>query len=43
MPSKCELCGTRENVKQCKCSDCLQESADGRALCKECANNIYED
>ena len=40
---ECELCGIEsDKVKRCRCSDCLELSDDGRDLCRECANGIYQ-
>lgn len=39
----CELCGHRKQGERCHCSVCTEENGkDGRDLCAECANNIYQ-
>lgn len=41
MTDECELCGNDADGR-CKCSVCLEEGSNGRALCRACANNIFE-
>lgn len=41
---ECELCGeARSDVDRCRCADCREVNGnDGRLLCYQCANGIYE-